>query len=153
MTKAGCSVLLVPGLLQAAAQVVDPHVLEAQQLLQPSHFHLQDLSGVQPSARPALSPVPSPTRDPPTRRQPSGLGPQFLLPHPAQHPQNAARLESGAAGDQGFTQVMWARVREGIERESCSPSWEQDTGHLDTNEATSSLARAQGCHRQGDLGG
>lgn len=93
MTKAGCSVLLVPGLLQAAAQVVDPHVLEAQQLLQPSHFHLQDLSGVQPSARPALSPVPSPTRHPPDPQAAIRLGASIPAPSPS-----TASPERGSPG-------------------------------------------------------
>lgn len=39
-----CSPLLALGFLQAPAEVVYPHVLEVQQLLQSPHLQLQDLS-------------------------------------------------------------------------------------------------------------
>lgn len=38
------SPLWAPGFLQTPAEVVYPHVLEVQQLLQPPHLQLQDLS-------------------------------------------------------------------------------------------------------------
>lgn len=38
--RAGLCSLLLLGLLQAAAQLVDARVLEAQQLLQPPHLQL-----------------------------------------------------------------------------------------------------------------
>lgn len=39
-----CSPLLALGFLQTPAEVIYPHVLEVQQLLQPPHLQLQDLS-------------------------------------------------------------------------------------------------------------
>lgn len=39
-----CSPLLALGFLQTPAEVIYPHILEVQQLLQPPHLQLQDLS-------------------------------------------------------------------------------------------------------------